>query len=335
MITGTGGLLLYLWILLGFSVIATSLIVSLVHARSISAIQCFSLPVRYALLWCLALLPYVAGVYIVVLTLWPSLGHMFGLALDHCDFHGEGHGHLCWLHPPVFVMMSWQGLSALVFATLAAWSLGKTLYRGFRHHHYSNLLTSLAAPHKGIHELESDIPSAFTLGLFRPRVLVSRALTESLRADEMAVVHRHEFAHQAKRDPLRLWLFSSLLGVFLPVIGKRFYKAMELTLEQIADATVAAEIKDPLFIAETLVKVNRLTARFLSTQPSYGACHFGGAALEQRIDQLLNGTNQAGFPLSKLLLATIAVFALSLDGADATHHFIEDTLHSPTILFSN
>ncbi|RYY76872.1 MAG: hypothetical protein EOO52_05095 [Gammaproteobacteria bacterium] len=335
MITGTGGLLLYLWILLGFSVVAIALTVGLMQARLFEIIERFSLPVRHALLWFLAILPYVAGLYIAVLTLVPSFEHVLGLSLDHCHLHGKDHGHLCWAHPPVFILMSWQGFSAFLFAALIAWSLGKTLFRALRHHRYSKLLTSLAELRHGVHQLESDIPSAFTLGLFRPRVLVSSALTESLNADEMAVVHRHEFAHQIKRDPLRLWLFSGLLGVFLPGVARRFYQAMELTLEQIADATVAAEIKDPLFIAETLVKVNRLTARFLTSEPSFGACHFSGTPLEQRIFQLLNDTHYAGFPQLKFIVCILVAVGLSLGGADATHHFIENILHSPAILFSH
>lgn len=335
MITGTGGLLLYLWVLLGFAIIGMSLVVSLLQTRFLVAIQRFRLPVRHSLLWCLVLFPYVAGLFIAALTLLPSLEHMLGLSQDHCHWHGEGHGHLCWVHAPTFIAGSWQGLSAALFALLVVLSLGKTLYRGLRHHRYSSLLTALAEFRQGTYELDSDIPSAFTLGLFQPRILVSRALKDNLSFEEMAVVRSHESSHQAKRDPLRLWLFGSLLGVFIPSVGKQFYKLMELTLEQIADARVAAETKDPLFVAQTLIKVNRLTARFLTAQPSFGACHFGGAPLEQRIQMLLNRSHQAGFPLFHFVFATAVVVALSLGSADAMHHFIEDLLHSPTNLLSH
>lgn len=333
MINGAGGLLLYLWVLFGFIAIAISLVVSLLQRRVLIRIQRFSLPVRHTLLWCLALMPYLIGLYIAALTLVPSLEHMFKLSIDHCHLHGDAHGHLCWAHTPVFVLTSWQGLIAAAFAVLAGWSLAKTFYRGLRHHHYSRLLTNLAESNQGIHHLESDVPSAFTVGLLRPRVLVSRALTEGLSSAEMAIVQRHEFAHQTRRDPLRLWIFGSLLGVFMPSVAKRFYRAMELTLEQIADATVAAEIKDPLFIAETLVKVNRMTTRFFAAQPLSAACHFGGSVLEERILQLLNGTHQSGFPVLKTLLVLGTLLSLSLGAADGTHHLIEALLHSPIILF--
>jgi hypothetical protein len=50
-----------------------------------------------------------------------------------------------------------------------------------------------------------DLP-AVTIGLLRPRVVVSSRLRAELAPAGMAAVHAHERAHALHRDPLRIWL---------------------------------------------------------------------------------------------------------------------------------
>ena len=247
MITGIASLLLYLWVVIGLTVMVTALLIGLLQIRLLPMLAGFSLSARQTWLWSLALFPVFAGIYVAAVTLIPSMSHELGFSLDHCHRHGDTHGHLCWYHPPVFVWMSWQGFCATVFAAFTLWKLLFALYRGYQQHQYSRTLLSFADAHpsfadawdQSTYRIESDMPSAFTLGLLRPKVVVSSALIDALTSEELSVVQRHEQAHQQHRDPLRLWLFNLVLSVFIPKVRTHLYKAMELTLEQLADARVA------------------------------------------------------------------------------------------------
>ncbi len=335
MITGIAGLLLYLWVGIGLSATVTALLIGFLQIQWLPLLAGFNLGARQAWLWTIALLPVFAGIYVAGVTLIPSMSHELGFSLDHCHRHGDTHGHLCWYHPPVFVWMSWQGFCATGFAAFTLWKLLFALYRGCQQHQYSRTLLSFADTHpsfadawdQSTYPIESDMPSAFTLGLLRPKIFMSSALIDALTPEELSVVQRHEQAHQQHRDPLRLWLFNLVLSVFTPMVRRHLYKTMELTLEQLADARVAQTSTTPVLIAQTLVKVHRLTARFLAQRPRLSICHFGGSVIEQRIEQLMSANPGRAFPLLASLACIGLLLTLTLSCADALHHTIEKLLH--------
>ena len=51
--------------------------------------------------------------------------------------------------------------------------------------------------------VDADVPFAFCAGVARPRVFISRTLTERLAAGELRAVVLHEASHARRRDPLR------------------------------------------------------------------------------------------------------------------------------------
>ncbi|RYZ98387.1 MAG: hypothetical protein EOO68_13880 [Moraxellaceae bacterium] len=333
MISDVAGLLLYLWVALGFTVIALSLLIGVVQPRILPALSRFSVPARSRVLWFLVISPFIAGAYVALLTLVPSLSHEMGFSIDHCVIHSESRGHLCWYHPPTFAWISWQGFSALAFALFAGWKMLVTLAQGIQHYHHSqNLLAFADKQADGTYRIESEIPNAFTLGLFTPKVVVSNALANALNPSELAIVERHEVAHQRNRDPLRLWLFSLLLSIFTSSVRRNFYKVMELTVEQAADAAVAQQDIDPKLIAQTLVKVNRLTTRFFNANRSsvkdQAICYFGTTDIEQRVQQLLNNNAGHAFPMPIFLTGIFGMVLLSLVGVNVFHHLIESLLYA-------
>ena len=60
-----------------------------------------------------------------------------------------------------------------------------------------------AAP-DGVEVIDHDEPFAFTFGLGRPRVAISRGLIEQLSSEELGAVIVHERYHVRARDPLKL-----------------------------------------------------------------------------------------------------------------------------------
>lgn len=98
------------------------------------------------------------------------------------------------------------------------------------------------------------LPSpAFTVGWWRPRVYVARALVDLLPTDELAAVLAHERAHVMRRDPLRLSALRFLASVlfWLPALRRLSADAAD-EAEIVADDEAAART-GALTLASALV----------------------------------------------------------------------------------
>jgi beta-lactamase regulating signal transducer with metallopeptidase domain len=263
-----------------------------------------------------------------LLTMTPSISHELGWSVDHCHFHGDGHAHLCWNHPSAFELLSWKGFCALGFAAFIFWNCVREIIRRREQQSHLDTLLLLSETADGnVYIYESDQPHAFTMGMRSPKVLISSELVKALDTQELEIVCQHEHAHQNRRDPLRLWWFNVLLCVFIPFARHQLRDAMELAIEQLADAKVAASARDSSLVARTLIKVNRLGLRYLKQSPNVISCAFCTTAIEARIHQLLAQYQGRHFPLLTFALSTFVVFTTGMYHADALHHLIEDLLH--------
>ncbi|WP_157745371.1 M56 family metallopeptidase [Nocardiopsis gilva] len=84
-------------------------------------------------------------------------------------------------------------------------------------------------------------PYAFTFGMLRPRVAVSRSLLDNLEPGEVAAVLAHEAAHVRGRDPLKTLLarLATSRGLYLPPLrdlSARFTRGRELAADRSAVA---------------------------------------------------------------------------------------------------
>ena len=123
-----------------------------------------------------------------------------------------------------------------------------------------------------------------TVGLFRPRVFLSKMFTESMESDELEAALRHEAAHVRRRDPLRQFLtvvLESTLG-FVPPI-RRAVHSFRAEVELAADAAASASYANTDALSRAFVK----------------ALSFGGhrvrpiaatalSVTDDRLEQLLN-----------------------------------------------
>lgn len=319
MIAGTGGLLLHLWLVIGLSVLGSALLMALIQPRLLTRLHGFNVAAKQRFLWCIALFPYGVGLYAATLALTPSVTHQLGLVLNHGHLHYP-HSHFHWL--------SWHGAGFVLLSMAAGWKLLALLWRKSRQrHHLKTLLAFSDKDSTGCYRVESDVPNAFTVGLLNPKILISRALDRALTADELDIVYRHELAHQRARDPLRLSLFGVLIAVFIPTARQELYAALELLIEQQADAEVASQFCAPSAVAATLVKVNRLALRYQRQYPDFSACGFCTIAIEARIQQLLGSDHGRSFPVLSFVLSTFALVTAGVYYANSLHHSIETLLH--------
>lgn len=153
----------------------------------------------------------------------------------------------------------------------------------------------------------ADLPFAATLGYLKPRIVLSCRILETLTADELEAVIRHEFVHVARRDPLRILLAEFFRAglPFLPVLY-HLLRQFDLRKETEADEDVVRVMGSSAPLAGALSKV--LGENDADT--AHGAA--GLSATEARIDQLLGVKQQRPSTLGALPVAGVSFVSLAV-----------------------
>ena len=99
---------------------------------------------------------------------------------------------------------------------------------------------------------DDSLKAAFTHGLLKPAVYLSRGLLKSLSNEELKVVLLHELSHKKRKDPLR---FLRNAFFYLPAIG-RIVSFSRLRSEHAAD-DAAARTGGQVSLASAILKVAR------------------------------------------------------------------------------
>lgn len=148
--------------------------------------------------------------------------------------------------------------------------------------------------------------TAATVGLFRPRIILSPQFADALDKDALAAATEHERAHARHRDPLRLWLAQ--LGTELlwpsPAASSRLHswkRALEIARDDEARARGAA---GPDLAAAILVSI-----RFSQRISPVAAKLADEAFVRERVTRLLQPPETAALPERK---AAPILFALSV-----------------------
>lgn len=189
-----------------------------------------------------------SSVAVVVLLNQPSLVAPF--LAEHC------HRGLCSVHSPVhtnaaalMTVAMLSGLTALLVFALLSWSLHLS-QRRFR------LLEKLTGDKAdgAPHILDTPGMMASCVGLWRPRVYLSRQLTQQLTSQEIQAVVAHEQAHAYRLDNLRnlILRWSSLL--WPPGVATRIRKDYQSDVELACDQ-LAAHYSDPFALRSALEKM--------------------------------------------------------------------------------
>lgn len=212
------------------------------------------------------------------------------------------------------------GLGAVLFLVSWLWALGRagrkiialrSELRGLR----ERPLPALAAQQAAAWGLSgrvllfaSPVAQAFTAGFLHPRIYLSTELLETLEEDELRAVLLHEAHHQARRDPLRIFLATLLKDAFwyLPVVRALWKKFIEAK-ERAADD--AASRLGTLPLAGALLKL-ALTPRVpaLTGMPA-----FHGPRIEERVRRLLlPGAERRTLPTWRATLGSFFIAAILL-----------------------
>ena len=195
---------------------------------------------------------------------------------------------------------------------------GMVAFRAGRKTKRAVLAAGTPVEHAAAHPVR-EVPDgrvfAFTLGTWRPTILVSSGLRQSLSPDEFAVVLSHEEAHARARDNLAL-LTARLIEkalFFFPGVACS-HEGVRRHVELAADAAASKGTGDRLLVATSVSHVARLLldpagGRVLA--PQTVAARFGhGELVVERVQRLVSGK-----PLSasrRRLALSLALFVLVL-----------------------
>jgi len=127
---------------------------------------------------------------------------------------------------------------------------------------------------------------AGTVGLFSPRIVLSRELASRLDEHALAAAREHEAAHVRHRDPLRIWLAQLATDLQWPwPSAKRRLRAWREALELVRDDEARAHGVDGADLAAAVLAAAQLGR----ARVGYAGAGLAdeGEALERRIKRLL------------------------------------------------
>lgn len=268
---------------------------------------------RCRVLTALASLP---AAFAVVSTLLLYLPATRGLGVaSHCH---EGLG--CGTHAPAIsggVLDVLLPLLALAILVIAIRRVAPPLRRQA---HRTRQLLAMAQPEnvEGYAVIDAEDAFALTVGLLRPRIILSSGLLHQLDPRQRRSVLLHERAHAARRDSLRQWLTA--LGAPRPLSGpgRPLQRDLHTACEQACDQQAALDVGDPLEVAESLLRAQR------SARTPQSASLDGESALSARVAALIAPPRPERLP-APVLVVGVAAAALvaALVGLDMLHHGAE------------
>jgi Zn-dependent protease with chaperone function len=278
---------------------------------------------RAKLLVTWAATPAALGLALTVLCFLPSITLLLlGSNADHCIAHDDHHGHLCLLHPPhdAGSALVWALLGAALLVAIAQLLRGAHAFLSA--HRALGALSRTDGGTQRVVWVASAKPFALTIGLFRPRVLVSTALRKQLRPELMAAVVEHEEAHRRRGDVLRKTVAALLSTLHWPAVRRRLLADLNLACEQAADADAAERLSDPLIVAEAILSVERMSASYQQAWLPAGAS-FGGPTVGARVEALLEREAVHSLRLGRWIAGTAILGVLM---SEPLHHAVETLL---------
>ncbi|MBD0382019.1 M56 family metallopeptidase [Paenibacillus sedimenti] len=164
------------------------------------------------------------------------------------------------------------------------------------------------------HELvviQNKTPIALTMGVLKPRIVVSAGLLQMLEHSELDAVMEHEKFHLQHRDPLAIFLLSLLsismwyVPLFRWVLDK--YKIM---IEIMADQYAMSKIPSAKDLGSALLKMLKQQGQIPKRSISYAS--FAETSINLRIMHILEPQTQLSLrmPLLRTLISIVAVLFL-------------------------
>jgi Zn-dependent protease with chaperone function len=133
--------------------------------------------------------------------------------------------------------------------------------------------------------IEHPAPVAFTMGLWKPRIILSTGLMKLLDHNELKAVIYHEMYHQKHRDPVKTFVLTLFAAVmwYLPIL-KWFRHQYNIVREVMADHYAVNRLGSGKDLGGALVKM----LKYGRTASMPVAVSFSDTSINYRIRRLLD-----------------------------------------------
>ena len=255
--------------------ILLSLFVAAVQRGITSAIAASAPVVRARVLLALRLLPAAVSITFVAGVFLPSFWRLEPRDFD--EAFGVTTTSFAIVACLVLAAAAWRGVSALRESAARS--------RAWLAHAKPMTLAGAPAP---VFCLDAPVPAMTLVGVFHPKLLVTRPLFEALTPEELQAAIEHEVGHLGSWDNLkRLAMRATPDALSLLPASRRIEQGWALAAEHAADAEAAHDSGTGLALASALIKVARLTP----ANPAFGALAsplVGGEGIVSRVERLMN-----------------------------------------------
>ncbi len=209
----------------------------------------------------------------------------------------------------------------IVWRCLKQAYLSRKWLKHFRANRHAKLSKRLNAKYRDwgteILVVRDDAFVALTLGMLRPKIVLSTALFEMFDDKELEAVLLHERYHCRNNDGPKMFLSALLADAFgyWPLIHPilRYYRTWK---ELFADRYAIREMGTELYLGSVLLKLSKLGH---PSRRNEAGVHFADAAMNYRMMQVLEPDRPVKVPTALLrpLLASCSLLLLLMLGGDS------------------
>lgn len=298
----------------------------LIERHVITRIESASFKIRKVTLWLLVTSPWWVA-FTCLGIFWPQPQGIFPFEWLNDFAH--------WHHVDHFNFTSWHTLTLLLTGTYLTWALAKTIFVSSKQCSALGDLLGFSGERPAensdngcYYTIPNTVPTAFTFGMFRPKVYLTTALKQQVSNRDLAIVVSHEVAHVKARDPLFKFIFAIFANVFPSTAAKNLRNQYTLLTEQMADNAVT-KVHDKLDVAQALVRIARLQHQHHSAHSSLNfamspASYFGEDQISKRVNYLIAPVSIHSRWAIAMTLLMLGVFPwVTASGVDSLHHLIE------------
>ncbi|KEK24652.1 M56 family metallopeptidase [Bacillus gaemokensis] len=171
-------------------------------------------------------------------------------------------------------------------------------------------LVGITRKEKQLYLLPSLEVTAFTIGLFHPKIVISEGVFQSFTEEEIDAIVLHEEYHQKSRDPLKLFLFTLLAeGMMYVPILKGMLHRYHTYQELLADKYAMNQMKSSFELGSALLKLIKIKT---ASNPFITAS-FAKIAINLRIEQVVSPSSvKLNIPLhTNSVYITMGLFLVS------------------------
>ena len=162
---------------------------------------------------------------------------------------------------------------------------------------------------KEIVVISHPAPIAITMGLVRPKIVISTGLMTLLNDAELEAVMYHEIFHKESRDPLKIFLISLCSSTlwYIPIL-KWFNRKYRIVNELLADGFAIEKQATSINLGSALLKMLKVGKQ---EKILFAHASFADTSVNYRIDYLLNPFKDIRLKLP-LRVATLSLVIFSL-----------------------